>query len=275
MAAPKRNTRNASASDTDDTITLQSLDAKLNTILNISNASASDIKTLKEEQKEMCKSIDMCHSQIESIHDTIKQQNKYIKDLETSVTALKNENAELNSKVSNLESKLGELTQYSHRNCLIISGIPETSNENLDYLLGRVATVIGFPEYSFKMVDAAHRLGNQKAISSDPAKPEGQSSGPRPMIIKFVRRLDKELFLHKRKLKRSLKASELGFASDNSIYVNESLTPDNRKLMKATRDLAKSKGYDYVWTANTKIYVRKSTGLPAIVISTLDDLSKL
>ncbi|KAG8259610.1 hypothetical protein J6590_008645, partial [Homalodisca vitripennis] len=80
-------------------------------------------------------------------------------------------------------------------------------------------------------MDAVHRMG--KATQTQ----------PRPIIVKFVSRLHKDDFWNKRKVRRNLRATDLGYSSENSIYINESLTPANRELLKMTREAAKQKGY--------------------------------
>jgi len=70
-------------------------------------------------------------------------------------------------------------------------------------------------------------------------------------------------------------AADLGYASENPIYVNESLTPANQKLLSATRAAAKQKKYKYVWTYECTIYVRRNSDTEAIRISSALDLEKL
>ncbi|KAG8325171.1 hypothetical protein J6590_074687 [Homalodisca vitripennis] len=79
----------------------------------------------------------------------------------------------------------------------------------------------------------------------------------------------------KRKAKKHLRAADLGYASESSIYVNESLTSPNRKLLQKTREAARKKGYQYVWTLNCSIYVRKATNDKAVKILTEASLDGL
>lgn len=69
-------------------------------------------------------------------------------------------------------------------------------------------------------------------------------SKPRPVIINFVSRHYKEEFLNERKVLRNLKATDLGFNSEHLIYIDESLTPANRELLKKTLETV------MMWTAN-------------------------
>lgn len=127
----------------------------------------------------------------------------------------------------------------------------------------RLAGALQFEDWSTSVMDAVHRMGK---ISE---------SRPRPIIIRFVSRLNKDIFLNKRKVKRNLKASDLGYSSENSVYINESLTSANRTLLKMTRDMAKTRGYSQVWTANCAIFTRRDKESPAIKIVSVKDLDRM
>lgn len=112
MTPPTRSTaRNNSVSEVNDSITLQSLDVKLSSLLKITNKTAEDIKSLKQEQKEMNKSIDKCNNQIAEINIALNKQNDIVKSLERKLIELENENTSLNLKVMNLESKINDQTR--------------------------------------------------------------------------------------------------------------------------------------------------------------------
>ncbi|KAG8264702.1 hypothetical protein J6590_004717 [Homalodisca vitripennis] len=162
--APKSNSDTA-----DDTTpaTLQSVDDKLNTIMQILNINTDDIKEIKKEQKELGLSIELCHTNIDDLKILIKAQ----------------------------DNKINECN------------------------------------------DAVHRTG------------KGNNAEPRPIIIKFISRLDRDEILRCRKVRRHLKATDLGYSSENSIYINESLTSSTRELLKLTKARAKERNYSQVWTS--------------------------
>ncbi|KAG8334915.1 hypothetical protein J6590_080043 [Homalodisca vitripennis] len=119
-----------SNSDTaDDTTpaTLQSVDDKLNTIMQILNINTDDIKEIKKEQKEL---------------------------------GLSN---------------------------LVIYRVPEEKNEHILNVVRRVAAAIQFQKWSTNLIDAVYRTG------------KGSNAEPRPIIIKFISRLDRDEFLRSRK----------------------------------------------------------------------------
>ena len=96
-----------------------------------------------------------------------KKLNEKTKDLEKKTIQLQ---IELESRSDVLE----DLQQYSRRNCLIVSGVPERRNEKTDDLIKNVATKVGV-EVQDQDIDRSHRLGAPK-----PGR-------PRPIIVKFTR----------------------------------------------------------------------------------------
>lgn len=242
---------------------LHSIDTKLNSILTLLEQNTNDIREIKKEQKDMCESIELCHSNIKDFKQLITDQDKRIIKCENDIRHTNEETAKISRLVKKVEDDVRDLEQYSHRNNLIVYGIPEDKNENILNTVRRLASALQFEEWSSSLIDAVHRMG------------KSSESRPRPIIIRFVSRLDKDLFLSKRKVRRNLKATDLGFSSENSIYVNESLTPANRELLKKTREAARTRGYSQVWTTNCSIFTRRDKESPAIKIMSEKDLDRM
>lgn len=73
-----------------------------------------------------------------------------------------------------------------------------------------------------------------------------------------------------------LTAVLFGDESNNSnIYINESLTPYTRSLLKAARSVKQLKQYKYLWMRNANILFRKNDGDQVVIIKTFEDLEKL
>lgn len=263
----KVNTRNKAARAVSEASeqhpSLQSLDDKLNAVLNILQQNTDQIKDIKSEQRELGNSLEMCHNSISDLKLLVQNQDTKINACENSIQGVKEGHLILENKVKSLQTEINAVEQYSHRNNLLIYGVPEVNNENIILVVKRLADVINFENWSIEYIDAVHRMGRRGG------------SGPRPIIIKFVSRLVKEHFLKLRRLKRNLKASDLGYSNGDNIYVNESLTASTRQLLKQVRETARQRKYDQVWTANCAIYVRKNKDSPSIKILSAQDLDKM
>lgn len=258
-----RNTAKSNKSDTTEQPTLTSIDEKLTNILNILGSHTDNIGEIKKEQQEMSRSIELCHKNISDFTQLVSNQGEKIADCETELLRINSEVIRLNKELKKSKQEVNDLEQYSHRNNLIVFGIPEDKGEHIHHVIRRLANALQFPDWSTNLIDAVHRMG------------KSTETQPRPIIIKFVSRLVKEEFWSKRKVRRNLKATDLGFGSENSIYINESLTQTNRELLKKTRAVAKEKGYTQVWTSNCSIFVRREKGSQLIKITSTSDVDRL
>jgi hypothetical protein len=86
---------------------------------------------------------------------------------------LKLENTNLALKVKSLEKSMDATEQYSRRNSLRISGIPESSDENTDAIILDISHEIG-SDLSLPEIDRTHRVGKRKI-----------NGKPRDIITKF------------------------------------------------------------------------------------------
>lgn len=187
-----------------------------------------------------------------------KKTEQYFKVIESLLT----ENAKLKEKVQKLEIKIEDLEQYSRNNCLEIHGIPQETNENTLNIVKEVGLALDI-NITEEMIDSCHRLGR---------KPNGNTPG---IIVKFVRRHEKEEFLRKRRVKRNLNLSHVNKQGGTPIYINESLSPERRRLLAMARTVKREKAYAFIWVRNGKIFLRKQENAPVIVVTRQEDLSKL
>ena len=108
-----------------------------------------------------------------------------------------------------LERKCAANEQYPRRECLEISGIPDSSlNNNLEETVLKIFNETGVTVNS-RDVEVCHRL-NQKA-------------NPKKVIIKLSKRKDVARVMNNKKKLKSMKPQNIGLPSDCKIYINESL----------------------------------------------------
>ena len=99
-----------------------------------------------------------------------------LEGLQSKVKTLESENAELRQKIQQLEAKTDLAEQYSRRNCLRISGVPETADENTDDYICDFAHALDV-DLTINGIDRSHRVG--KPVT-------GFRNKPRDIIVKFV-----------------------------------------------------------------------------------------
>ncbi|RZF31931.1 hypothetical protein LSTR_LSTR011528 [Laodelphax striatellus] len=217
----------------------------------------------KRMEMEFNTSFEFANSKIDDQTKTISNQTLKINECLRLIEDLRKENTSLKRKVSDLETRLEDVEQYSRRNTLEIYGVPEIKNEDVYETVRKVCTALDV-NMTREKIDVCHRLGKPK-----------EDTRPAGIIVKFVRREDKFSILAKRKVKRNLSTQDLGFQQKSAVYINESLSPARRKLFAAAREAKKKNGYAYLWVQNGKILMRREQGKPVVKISSLNDLNEL
>lgn len=130
------------------------------------------------------------------------------------------ENEELKCRIIKLEQSMDDIEQYSQRNCLSLSSVPETASENTDEIVLKAAEIVG-ANISPRVIDRSHSIGKTGAKIH------------RDIIVKFVSYRAREcLFANRAKLKDS---------EMDGVYVNEDLSRVSSKLLYEARRLVKAK----------------------------------
>ena len=168
------------------------------------------------------------------LRENIEENKGRIHELECQVESLAKETTKLDKLCDEMQrqnidlvKKLDDAEQYSRRNCLRISGVPETEGENTDELVLDIASSRLRVNISLSDIDRSHRTG----------KPDINKT--RSIIVKFTSYRARNTFIRDR---RKLKGS--------GIVVREDLTKLNQDL------LAKTKSHQLVksaWTTDGRI----------------------
>ena len=187
-----------------------------------------------------------------------------LNNLSTKVDTLEKENAGLRTKVNAIQSKLDQAVaeleqanQYSRRNCVRVSGLPESPDELTDDAILNVAKEVGCA-ISLSDIDRSHRLGKPKLGSQ-----QASSNKPRDIVVKFISYRARSSFMRS---KSKLKDSKF-----KRVFINEHLTPLRNDLFYQARQLAKMKVIDSAWTFDGTIKIKNAAGR-VIRIETQGDL---
>lgn len=226
------------------------------------------LKSIQEDQRKTVadfnKSYEVLYERIEESTSKLQVTMEKIEGYVKEVDSLKSDNVALKMKVLSLESRLEDMENYSRRNCIEIQGVPEERDEDVLDVIKKVGNALD-TNITEDMVDACHRLGRR----TDEKKPRG-------IIVKFVRRMDKEQLMKKRQQrKRDFSTRHLGLPSDTPVYLNDSLSPARRRLLGLVRQKRKDNGFKYLWLRNGSILLRKEEGAPVVEIRNQADLDRL
>lgn len=218
----------------------------------------------KKMEKDLNKSSESVTEQLEENTKAVRAQTEKFEKCLKIIEDLKAENNMLKEKIAVLETRVEDVEQYSRCNTIEIHGIPEEKNEDVVGIVKEVGTALGM-QMDAGMIDACHRMG----------KRPGSNNATPGIIVKFVRRIDKEEMLRKKRVKRNLSTRHMNMNTDIPIYINEALSPARRRLYAAARQVKRDKNLKYLWVRGGKIFVRKEDSAPVIQVTCQADLNKL
>lgn len=216
---------------------LAEMDRKLSSLLVIPN-----------KMTEIEKVMQMLSDQFDKIQNRQDIQEKEIKEVKRKVEKIESSGAL--EQLCRLESDLEVLEWRSRRLNMEIHGIAEIEGENLLEKVNNLGAKLEMQPITSHDVVAVHRL---------PAK-TGKARG---IILRFVHQETRDAWIAKRKFLREKR---------NRVFINENLTSRTRKLLPATKERAKDADYQFVWHANGKVLMRKSSGEPVTVVKDVNEL---
>ncbi|KAL8612381.1 hypothetical protein ACOMHN_020136 [Nucella lapillus] len=228
-------------------------------VLSSSAMDSSPIKTFTEAAKTVKDEIRAALVDPEVIKLFTKSIAVEVKStLVREISALKERLGERDKEILYLKEKVDELEQYSRRNSIRVSGVPECEGENTDEITKKIASEIGVVVDS-SMIDRSHRVGK---------KPSGSEPGNRAIVVKFTSyRHKQQLLVAKKKLTRvnartlvSMPAPSTAAAAVRApaprIYINDDLTKTRADIAAAARASKKKGKVTDTWTRDGAIFVK-------------------
>ena len=183
-------------------------------------------------------------SDVEKLTRTIHKQNAIMDMMFTSMM--------------DMQMQVDELAQYSRRESIRISGIPE-SNEDLASEIVKLGHDIGV-NIATADISVVHRSGKpgNRTMNGD--------AKPRDILCRFISRKTKDQLCENRKKLKEARGRK-------NVYINEDLTYFRSKMAAYARKAPATK---YVFTKNGKVlcYLKDKDG-PPIHLAKPTDLTKL
>ena len=182
------------------------------------------------------------------VTEAVRARDQEIESLRTQLTATRDE--------------LDSLEQYSRRNTLTISGLPETQRENTDALVIDLARAAGV-KVTEADLDRSHRVGQFKRDK------------PRQIIAKFVSFNKRQELLEARRNLRAGRVQRHPTLTERVLaqtFIAENLTKRNQLILFVARQLRRKGKIHSAWTNNCQIKIRTREGGPTIKISSLINL---
>ena len=185
----------------------------------------------------------------------LKDEIQYLRDENAS---LQSENESLRERISKVESDNESLEQYTRRNSVRISGIPEELSENTDDIVLKLADKLDVPMTSAD-IDRSHRVGKPDNRGRTAATSKTRH---RDIIVKFATYNARHRLYSMRK--------ELRTTDMNRVFINEDLTRYRSKLLFDARSLVRCNKLKSAYSSDGKIFIRDHNDHCSVVRCDID-----
>lgn len=254
-------------------------------------------RDIRKEIRELNKSLEYMNKDYENIKQECAEIRKENAALRASQEAMQCEIDRLRKLVHENSTRLTTQDQYSRNKNIEIKGIPRTPNENLVQLLAKVGDALGEP-ISEQDIEICHRLPARSATSQSNTAPDpgvAKNNEVRPhasavpdrgskagsdaplnenIVVVFNRRAKRDAIVKKARRTR-FTAEELGFTTKQSVFVNEHLCPQLKKLLGMTIARKREMNWRFAWASGGKIFARETETSRAVQITCEADLHKM
>ena len=198
----------------------------------------SDFKDIKKDELiDMYIKLHNDHEAQVNFNDKLDAIFNKIDKVTSELAVTKNVNDLLLKRIKDLEVRISESEQYSRRECLEITGIPESADDG--HLETKVLEL--FEDLSVNIdernVEACHKVGQNGRV-----------------IIKLSKRKDVHAILANKKKLKELDTESKGF--EKKVYINESLCKTYRSYWYKCKLLHKKGHIFSFWTSNGHVKLR-------------------
>lgn len=245
-------------------------EVELSTVKTLMEHFVSELKTeiqkvsdgQKSIEKDINSSLDSFKKKLNNNEQLAQKQDKIISRQQEIIDKILSENNVLKNKVNTLTNELEEIKQELRLNSVEIRGLPVCNSESPYDAVKNLAKVLNF-DLKQEMLDSCFQLKKTENIEYP------------TIIIKFVRRTDKEIFLQSRKSKKNLNTGDLGMKTSQLIYINESLTSQRRNILAKVKRKKSENGWKFLWVSSGKIFIRKFENGKIHVITNEEEFNRM
>ncbi|XP_063357888.1 uncharacterized protein LOC134648207 [Cydia amplana] len=221
-------------------------------------AMSQEMHALRTSLTSLTARIDGCDRRLDGCEDRIGALCARVESLETRPQLSDAApDSSLVETVSQLRLELNDRDQELLLNDIEITSVPESSGENAMHLVTALSKKLGVELTEHDIVDAG-RVGRAPQLQEGT---HGPATRPRPLVVRLARRAVRDRLLQAARVRRGATTEGTGIPGrTQTFYVNERLTPQNRRLFYKARELKQQQSWRYVWTRDGKIYARQQAG---------------
>lgn len=228
----------------------------------------ADLKReFRKDLRELRQSLEFINKQYEDMKQkcaSVKEENAALK---VSNDLLAQEVDKLKAQVRDNSLRITAQDQYSRNKNVEVKGIPVANNENLVNVLGKVGEALGEP-INEQDIEVCHRVPVRNSGT------DGTDGSNQNIVVVFNRRSKRDAVVEKAR-KTRFTTTELGFATEQPVFVNEHLAPQLKKLLGMTVAKKKEMKWRYAWVRGGKIFARKTESSRMLRVTCEADLEKM
>lgn len=224
------------------------------------------IKEIKNHYTE----IKVTNTDLEKAMTAVSDQ---LQSLESKIMGLENQRGSMAIQLATLENKLEVLDHNLIKTSVELRNVPKRQNETKSMLYETISHLT-------KHLGLDTESGSIRDIIRLPSKKENLTSS---LSVEFCNTLTKTNFLaavkdyNKRNPSDKIKSTHLNLKSapETPIYITELLTANSKRLFYLSRNHAKEYQYNYCWTSNGRVMLKKDPDSQTIVVRSEEQLKQL
>lgn len=219
---------------------------------------SSPTKTKKITNEDLMKTLQHIENQNQLLIKKVESLEKQNKDMKKEVKTLNEEQKKMKQDIEELFSAKNKTEQEKLNKNIIISGFPETIEEDKKEEV--IKKIIAITKADIKDHDfICEKFGR-----------EGKQ-----LKVKFGD-IEAKKMVMKAKKNLNIKSTSLGYKQDRTIFINHELTQWNQKLFRETREIKKEYDYKFAWISEDgKILIKKTEQGKVIEVDSFNRLNNL
>lgn len=233
--------------------------------------------TLQSQQNQRLDVLEQHIAGIKGQNDSIHKNNleiekslEYVSNkldvMQSTICRLEEDRNRIATDIAKIEDKCDSIERSMRKTSIQVRNVPKQTTETKETLFKMIYTL-----------SSALKINLEKSELRDVFRvPTKQDQANSMIIIEFSSTLTKTNFLEaKRKFisnsirykTEQLNSNHLGLGGGKAeIYISDHLTPQASRLYHLAREFRKTMGYEFCWTSNGLVYLRKKQGDPYILV---------
>lgn len=163
------------------------------------------------------------------------------------------------------EKRIDKLERDENLNTLVISGIPVTDNEKMKDIVYSICNAINYKRDVFDTIADVYRFPMARVKAGVASSSDLPPTSSRPILVRFYTFDSKQQFFSSY-LKSKANLSQIGFDTSKRFFINEKLTPKNRDIFSAAKELKSNGKILSYYTYRGLVYAKKSVSSEATCI---------